>query len=119
MLNEGGYGGAFFHAREGLKTTFLSEEWFKCFKAAVDEARKHNMTIWIYDELWWPSGFAGGLVPALGPKYRARALVLIMDGRAYDGEDVLAVFRCKLSPEGIPLDYEPAERGEERAGYLT
>ena len=118
MLNEGGYGGAFFHAREGLKTTFLSEEWFKCFKAAVDEARKHNMTIWIYDELWWPSGFAGGLVPALGPKYRARALVLIMDGRAYDGEDVLAVFRCTLSPEGIPLDYEPAERGEERAGYL-
>ncbi|MCD6096579.1 MAG: hypothetical protein J7J99_08490, partial [Thermoprotei archaeon] len=62
LLNEGGFGGAFFHAREGLVTPYLSDEWFEAFKAAVDEAKKHDMYVWIYDELRWPSGFAGGYI---------------------------------------------------------
>ncbi|MCC6015985.1 MAG: hypothetical protein LM582_02970, partial [Desulfurococcaceae archaeon] len=50
LLDEAGFGGAFFHAREGLVTPFLSNEWFEAFEVAVEEARSRDMSIWIYDE---------------------------------------------------------------------
>ncbi|MEM2930292.1 MAG: glycoside hydrolase, partial [Thermoproteota archaeon] len=85
FLGGAGYGGAFFHAREGLVTPFLSREWFNAFRAAVEEAERNNMYMWIYDELWWPSGFAGGLVPFSSSKHRAKALVMMVDTRNYEG----------------------------------
>lgn len=118
LLSEGGYGGAFFHAREGLATPFLGEEWFRAFEAAVEEAGKRGMYVWIYDELWWPSGFAGGIIPALGPKYRAKALLMIASERAYGGEGIIANFKCKLDGEGIPCKYEVASPGEEGGDSL-
>ena len=118
LMDEGGFGGAFFHAREGLVTPFLGEEWFRAFSAAVNEARKRGMYIWIYDELWWPSGFAGGIIPALSPKYRAKAIVMIAGERAYGGEEVIANFKCKVDGKGIPCEYEPAKPGEEGGDKL-
>jgi hypothetical protein len=118
LLSKGGYGGVFFHAREGLSTPFLGEEWFRSFKAAVDEAKKHGMHVWIYDELWWPSGFAGGIVPALGSKYRAKALLMVPSERAYGGDEVIAAFKCKLNSEGLPHEYETAKPGEEGGDYI-
>ena len=109
---EAGFGGAFFHAREGLATPFLSEEWFKSFEAAVDEARGLGAYIWVYDELRWPSGFAGGLVPALGPGMRAKALVMAVSERSFAGEEVLATFRLVLDEQGVPVGYERALPGE-------
>ncbi len=53
-------GGFFMHARGGLKTEYLSEEWMDCISACVDHGQKNNMNAWIYDENGWPSGFAGG-----------------------------------------------------------
>ena len=52
--------GFFMHARGGLETEYLSDEWFDCVKACVDEAKKLGMEAWGYDENGWPSGFAGG-----------------------------------------------------------
>jgi len=118
LLDSGGYGGAFFHAREGLATPFLSDEWFKAFEAALNEAKKRGMFIWIYDELWWPSGFAGGIVPALGPKYRAKALVAVPSERAYCGDEVVAAFKCKLDGKGLPCEYMPAKPGEAGGNYI-
>lgn len=118
LLDEGGYGGVFFHAREGLATPWLGEEWFNAFKAAVDEARKRGMSVWIYDEQRWPSGFADGIVPALSPRYRAKALLMIPGERAYDGGEVIATFKCKLNGEGIPREYEAAKPGEEGGSYV-
>ncbi|HDH07354.1 MAG TPA: hypothetical protein ENF87_03185, partial [Thermoproteales archaeon] len=119
-LYDAGYGGGFFHAREGLVTPFLGEEWFKAFEAAVEEGKKHGFTVWIYDELWWPSGFAGGLVSALKREYRAKALVMIPGERAFEGEEVIATFKCKLNEKGLPISYEKAKGGEEGEDlYLT
>ncbi|MEM1581019.1 MAG: glycosyl hydrolase [Candidatus Bathyarchaeia archaeon] len=118
LLDSGGYGGVFFHAREGLATPFLSEEWFKAFRAAVDEAKKRGMYVWIYDELCWPSGFAGGIIPALGPKYRAKALLMVPSEVAYCGEEVIATFKFKLNSEGLPCSYEVAKPGEKSGDYL-
>lgn len=121
LMAEAGFGGAFFHAREGLATPFLSEEWFKSFEAAVDEAGKLGAYIWVYDELRWPSGFAGGLVPALGPEMRAKALVMIASERSFAGEEVLAAFRLVLDEQGVPIGYERALPGEigKSPFYLT
>ena len=33
-MKEDGYGGFFMHARSGLKTEYLGEEWFDCVRAA-------------------------------------------------------------------------------------
>ncbi|MCX8171471.1 MAG: glycosyl hydrolase [Candidatus Bathyarchaeota archaeon] len=118
LLDYGGYGGAFFHAREGLATPFLSDEWFKSFEAALNEAKKRGMFVWIYDELWWPSGFAGGIIPALGPKYRAKALIAVPSERAYNGGEILATFKCKLNGEGLPCEYMTAKPNEVGGDYI-
>lgn len=59
VMRDKGIGGFFMHARGGLKTEYLSERWFECIKACVDESKKVNMNAWSYDENGWPSGFAG------------------------------------------------------------
>jgi len=56
-----GLGGFFMHARVGLNTPYLSEEWFDCVKACVSEAKKLGMKANLYDEDRWPSGTAGSL----------------------------------------------------------
>lgn len=55
-----GMAGCFMHARAGLETEYLSDEWFECVNACVDEAERLGMQAWAYDENGWPSGFGGG-----------------------------------------------------------
>ncbi len=66
----------FVHPRPGLMTPYLSAEWFRLWKVALDEAKKLDMNVWIYDENSYPSGFAGGFVPDAMPEARGRGLVL-------------------------------------------
>lgn len=61
-MKDMGMGGFFMHARGGLKTEYLSEEWMQCVDACADEAQKIGMHAWAYDENGWPSGFVGGLL---------------------------------------------------------
>ncbi len=58
-MKRDGFGGFFMHARGGLKTEYMGEDWFKCVSACVDESKKRGMRAWAYDENGWPSGFAG------------------------------------------------------------
>jgi hypothetical protein len=62
-----GIGGVFIHPRPGLITPYLSEEWLSLCRHAVDVGKSLGMKIWIYDENSYPSGFAGGHVPAEMP----------------------------------------------------
>ena len=59
-MKKEGFGGFFMHARGGLITEYLGEEWFECIKSCVAEGEKQNMSVWAYDENGWPSGFVGG-----------------------------------------------------------
>ena len=59
-MKELGMGGFFMHARGGLETEYLSDDWFNCINVCIDEAKKLGMEAWSYDENGWPSGFAGG-----------------------------------------------------------
>ena len=67
-MDASGMGGFFMHARGGLETPYMEEEWFEAVEASVDEARKLGMNAWCYDENGWPSGFAGGEL-LKDPKY--------------------------------------------------
>ncbi|MHB1308383.1 MAG: glycosyl hydrolase [Limisphaerales bacterium] len=66
----------FVHPRPGLMTPYLSPDWFRLWKVALDEAEKLDMNVWIYDENSYPSGFAGGWVPELMPEARGMGLHL-------------------------------------------
>ena len=67
-LKNHGFGGVFVHPRPGLITEYLSDEWFELFRYTVEKGKKLGMDIWIYDENSYPSGFAGGHVPANMPE---------------------------------------------------
>ncbi len=58
-----GFGGVFVHARPGLITEYLSDEWFDLFEYTLNKGKELNLNVWIYDENSYPSGFAGGHVP--------------------------------------------------------
>lgn len=81
------------HPRPGLMTPYLSPDWFRLWKTALDEAERLDMNVWIYDENSYPSGFAGGLVPEAMPGSRGRGLVLTeTDGVSFPDEGLHAVF---------------------------
>ncbi|MHC4365432.1 MAG: glycosyl hydrolase [Planctomycetota bacterium] len=67
---------AFVHPRPGLMTPYLSEEWFRLWKVALDEAERLDMNLWIYDENSYPSGFAGGFVPEAMPESRGQSFAI-------------------------------------------
>ena len=55
-----GLGGFIIHARKGLLTEYMGEEWLSCVGVCIEEAERLGMEVWLYDENGWPSGFAGG-----------------------------------------------------------
>ncbi len=108
LMKRMGLGGFFMHSRVGLDTAYLSEEWFACIEACVDEARAQGMIAWLYDEDRWPSGAAGGLVTR-EERWRRRSLVMetVSDPRDLAWTDeVVAAFRATV--EG------PVARGVKR-----
>jgi hypothetical protein len=103
---------AFVHPRPGLMTPYLGEDWFRLWKAALDEAEKRDMNVWIYDENSYPSGFAGGLVPEAMPESRGKGVhVQEVKKPPKPGDDVLAVYR--LADDGYENVTEKARAGEE------
>jgi hypothetical protein len=66
-FKEGGLGGIFVHPRPGLITEYISEDWHHLFDYTVQKGKELGMKVWIYDENSYPSGFAGGHVPAQMP----------------------------------------------------
>lgn len=55
-----GFGGFFIHARSGMTTEYMSEEWFDLVGFCIDKSEELGLEAWIYDENGWPSGFCGG-----------------------------------------------------------
>lgn len=74
IMNASDMGGFFMHARGGLKTEYMSEEWFENVKVGIKEAKKYNMEAWAYDENGYPSGFGDGKVNGLGEEYQQKLL---------------------------------------------
>jgi len=101
QMKEMGLGGFFMHARVGLGTAYLSDDWFDCVKACIDEAEKLDMQAWLYDEDRWPSGAAGGLVTC-DPRFRmrnlrVRELKASEMAKADQGHKIIAIYAGKVN----------------------
>ena len=82
------------HPRPGLMTPYLSNDWFRLWKVALNEAERLDMNVWIYDENSYPSGFAGGWVPELMPESRGRGLAFRETKAAPKwSDDLVGVYR--------------------------
>jgi len=74
LLEQAGNGGFFMHARGGLTTPFMGDEWMDNVKASIHEGEKLGISSWGYDENGWPSGFGDGRVNELGLEYQQKYL---------------------------------------------
>ncbi len=69
-VSEGGNGT--FTAESRPHSDWLGDGWFRDLGICLAAAKKHNLTMWIFDEKWWPSQGIGGKVL---PQYSAKQLV--------------------------------------------
>jgi hypothetical protein len=62
VFKEMGYGGFHMHARMGLVTPYLTDEFMDRVAECCEKAGQEGMFAWLYDEDRYPSGPAGGIV---------------------------------------------------------
>ncbi len=106
-MHAAGMGGFFMHSRYGLKTPYLSKEWFTCVSACVEQARELGMKAYLYDEDRWPSGAAGGLVTRDNPEFQMHSLVGGTPQAVGDEGENLASFTVRLDEGNRLISYEP------------
>jgi hypothetical protein len=94
-MADAGWGAFFVHPRYGVAVDYLSEEWCRKVAHSVERAIEVGVDPWLYDEFLWPSGYGNGAVPAKGPEYRIKFLLLretpapdddVLDAVERDGE---------------------------------
>ena len=102
QMKENGIEGFFIHARSGLRTEYMSNEWFRMIETCLNKADKLGMQAWVYDENGWPSGTADGLVPALGAEHQQKSLkYLIWNAEKelkdvnFETNNIVAIFKKK------------------------
>lgn len=78
-FHAGGVGGVVIHPRVGLsrRVGYLTPEYFRLVRRAVDTCAELGMKVILYDEGSYPSGSAGGRVVAESPHLAARALAFV------------------------------------------
>ena len=94
--------GAFMHARTGLDTEYLSDEWYDAVRSSIDEAGKLGMTAWCYDENGWPSGFGGGEL-LQDPANWATFLTMETSPRYPDAPSGKPALRMGVTGSGDPI----------------
>ena len=108
-----GYGGAFLHPRPGLMTEYLSARWFELMRHAVKECLRLGLVPYLYDENSYPSGFAGGHVPARVPEARSRYVSAVFGA----GPDDVPDDHLSLYPWDGERPGQAVERGEIQPGH--
>jgi len=117
-----GIGGVFVHPRPGLITEYLSEEWFHLFDYTVQKGKELDMKVWIYDENSYPSGFAGGHVPAQMPdsyQHGAGLSMEVMETLKIEMSDTIEVILKKSGEEFVDItDNAGKETGKQGKYYV-
>ena len=96
VMKENGIDGFFMHARSGLVTEYLSDEWFELIEACIIRAEELDMEAWAYDENGWPSGFADGKVPQIGFDFQQKTIdIKVIEDVSVLPERVLGFYQIK------------------------
>jgi hypothetical protein len=98
-MRAGGVDEFFIHPRQGLGGVFgktenayyLSRDYFEKVGFVLDRARALGMHAWLYDDLNWPSGYAGGRVLEGGE----------VDGRQVAGDPDLIARYLQIRPRDV------------------
>ncbi len=70
FAKENKYGGVVAHPRTGLEVPYLSEAFFQKIEFIVEECKKRDLFVYLYDEYNWPSGVVGGQLLREHPEFR-------------------------------------------------
>ncbi len=73
-MDQVGIGGYFMHARGGLQTEYMGDQWMENIAAGIAEAKQRSMGAWAYDENGWPSGFGDSKVSGRGEEFQQKYL---------------------------------------------
>jgi len=76
---------------KGTGVEFMSPEFLQHYKVAVDEAGRLGMKMCLYDEFWFPSGSAGGLLAKKYPEALGKRLDMLVTDVTGPREFVQAV----------------------------
>ena len=101
----------FIHPRPGLITEYLSDEWFRLCRYALEKGKSLGMNVWLYDENSFPSGFAGGHVQANLPESYRKGSALGIRRGAQIVPDSLNTYLVLLKKETggfVPVETLPA-----------
>ncbi len=122
LMEHVGIGGYFMHARGGLVTKYMGEEWFDNIETGVKEGERSGMSVWAYDENGWPSGFGNGWINGMGEEYQQKYLRKTLSSQNVEheiarcGETVyyyevnpyyVDVLNPEVAKEFIRMVYEP------------
>lgn len=100
LMDGAGMGGYFMHARGGLQTEYMGEEWFENVETAIECGKDNGIKAWAYDENGWPSGFGNGIVNGLGIEYQQKYLRM---SKSKPKENVI----CKSGSHWFYYDVNP------------
>jgi len=71
-MHEGGMGNFTIESRP--HTDYLGPDWWHDVEISLERAKELGMQVYIFDERWFPSGIAGGLVQAADPRFHRHFL---------------------------------------------
>ncbi len=74
LLKQSGMGGFIIHARDGIKSAYMGDEFFRNITQSINDADSSGMNCWICDENGFPSGSGGGIVNSKGLDYQQKFL---------------------------------------------
>ena len=107
------FGGVMVHPRDGLLGGYLDRHWEETIAVILDEAKKQGLQVWLYDELHYPSGNAGGRLREKFPEAVMQSLELVYEAAARPAGQ----FDKLLESEGKYLGFK-IRRQEEYPDYL-
>ncbi len=115
---QAGMGGFIIHSRTGLLTEYMSDEWMDLTKACVARAKELGLLAWLYDEDRWPSGFAGGDVPAMKPANRMKLIIWSPADAPEPGDEggLLAYYSAVRDQDGALTDWQLEPGGSAKPG---
>ncbi|MFD1134696.1 glycosyl hydrolase [Paenibacillus urinalis] len=115
-MYKAGIGGFFIHARGGLMVPYMGEEWMEAIQLCIKKSQELGMEVWLYDENGWPSGYADGKVPAMGPNYQQKRLTC--EWAPFKQEDMVTIAKyVQVSDELQLLAPDDSTQPDFRIGY--
>jgi len=85
-MQKKGFGGFFMHSGTGLKTKYMSDDWMKAIRRAIEVAKELKIEAWLHDEDRYPSGFSGGKTVEGKEKNLPIALLWVEDASSLDSD---------------------------------